>query len=102
MINWKKIKSTIPHRVRIKNKIWYEVLYISDFKDQKTLGETRFETKQIVIKTGLSPKMTVSTFFHEVLHAISFEYDVDLTENQVLNIENSVSYLLPLVWDLNK
>jgi len=102
MINWKKVKQSIPHRIRLKNKVFYEVLYVDDFKDGKTLGETRFNEKQIVLLKNLSPKIMVSTFFHELLHAISFEYNVDLTETQVLNFENSVGYLLPLIWSLNE
>ena len=102
MINWKKVKAKIPHRIRVKNKIYYEVLYIDNFKDGKTLGETRFNEKQIILLRSLSPKIMVSTFLHELLHAISFEYNVDLTETQVLNFENSVPYLLPLIWGLNE
>lgn len=101
MTNWKKIKNNIPHRVRIKSKVWYEILWVSDFKDGKTLGESRFNEKQIVLLNSMSPKLTVSTFIHELYHVISHEYGADLTENQVLKLEDGTSYFLPILWSLN-
>lgn len=101
MINWKKVKENIPSNFKIKGQTW-EVLYVKEFLDGKTLGETRPTEKQIVLLDSMSPKTTVSTFYHELQHCISMCYDVDLTEKQVLNYEKSVAYILPLLWNLNK
>ena len=102
MINWKKVKSKIPHRLRIKNKIWYEILWVDDFKDGKTLGESRLHLKQLVLLKNMSPKLTIETFVHELLHVISHEYGSDLTEKQVLAMEKSTPYLLLTLWSLNE
>lgn len=94
MINWKKYKNKIPHVVKIGPKDLYEVLWVDNFIGGDNVGETRFNEKQIVIKTGMTPKLTVTTYLHECLHALSDKYDLNLTEKQVLAFEKSFTYLL--------
>jgi hypothetical protein len=93
MINWSKLKRRIPSRVVIGNNS-YEVLFIDEFTSPTTLGETRLEDKQIVLKNGQTPKELVKTYLHECLHAISEEFEVGLTEQQILKMEEAVSYVL--------
>lgn len=92
-VNWKLLKSQIPHRVQIGKRV-FEILWVDDFADGKTLGETRFDPPQIVIKTGESDKLTVKIYAHELVHAISDEEEVGLTETQVLKLEHAMIYLL--------
>lgn len=99
-VNWKKLKNSIPPSFKIKGKTW-EVLWVDDFADGKTWGETRFDKKQVVIKNGLSPKLTVHTFIHELFHVISDETKANLTEKQVLALEKATPYLLELFKGLN-
>lgn len=94
MVNWKKLSKSIPHRVQLGSKSWYEVLWVDDFKDGKTLGETRFDPKQIVLMKNQSPKMTVVTFLHEITHALAHEAEVELTETEVLAFEKTLYFLL--------
>lgn len=89
MINWKNLKNSIPSHIKIK-KVEYEILYTDDFKDGKTLGETRLDAKQILLKTNESDKETFHTYVHELLHAVSEEYRVGLTEKQVRALEKSL------------
>lgn len=90
MINWFKYLQNIPPRIKI-GKNTYEILWTESFKDKEQVGESRFsDEKQILIKIGQSNKESVHTYFHEVLHAISEEYNVNLTEKQVLNMEKSL------------
>lgn len=100
MINWKKVKSNIPTNFKIKNGVKYETVYIGELDAGATVGEARLDDKLIVLSSKMSPKQTVSTFYHELIHVISHEYNADLTEKQVLAIEASISYLLPLIWSL--
>ena len=93
MINWTKLKRRIPSKVLIGNTI-YEVLFIDEFKSPSILGETRLEDKQIVLKNGQTPKELVKTYIHECLHAVSEEFDVNLTEQQVLKLEEALSCIL--------
>lgn len=93
-VDWKKLKRKIPHRVQLGHTVHYEVVWADSFVDPHTMGETRFDSRQIVIKKGLTPKMTVVTFLHEVAHAYSYIYNLNLTETQVLNMEKGFYYLL--------
>lgn len=92
MIKYKSLAKNIPHRIKI-GTTEYEVLYVDDFKDGATAGETRWDPPQIIIKNGMSAKETVHTAFHEFIHAVSAEYDVNLTESQVEALEQSFTVM---------
>lgn len=94
MVNWRALKNKIPHRVQVKKGAYYEICWIQSFHDPGTLGETRFAERQIVLKMNQSPKETVTTYLHELAHAVSAEYEIGLTESQVLQFEKSIYYLL--------
>lgn len=94
MINWKSLTKKIPHRVQVSRKSFYEVCYVDSFVDENVLGETRFDVKQIAIKDEQPPKEKVHTYLHELLHAISDEYEVGLTETQVRALEKAIYYIL--------
>ena len=93
-MNWKKIANHIPHAVRTKAKVVYELVWVDEFKHPEVVGETRFDTKQIVVKNGLSPKEEVLTTAHEFFHAVSDSYDIGLTEEQVKKLEQATPYLM--------
>lgn len=91
-IDWLK---KIPSAVQLSRKGKYEVVWTDTIKnDTDVLGETRFDPKQIVLKNDQSPKETVHTYIHEVLHAVSAEYDVNLTEAQVRKLEKALYYVI--------
>lgn len=95
MIDWTKFCGRIPSSVKIgKNK--YEILWINGFpEDQHQFGESRFgERKQIVINVNQPLKEAVHTYWHELLHILSFEYDAGLTEKQVRKLEKGLNCLL--------
>lgn len=83
-----------PSHIKINAKKSYEVLHIEDFADGETLGECRWEPPQIVLKKGQTEKNEFSVLIHEMLHMISNETDVPLTEKQVLKLEKFVLRLL--------
>lgn len=95
MINWKKHYENIPSSVKI-GKNTYEVLFIDGFpKDQEQLGESRFgDNKQVVINLNQPIKEAVHTYFHELLHILSFEYNANLSEKQVMGLEKGLKDLL--------
>lgn len=94
MINWKALTKRIPHRVQVSRKSFYEICYVDTFVDKNVLGETRFDRKQIVLKDDQPQKEKVHTYLHELLHAISEEYEVNLTESQVQALEKAIYYIL--------
>ncbi len=91
---WKQLVKMIPDRVQLKARSVYEVLWVDDFADGKTLGEMRPDTKQIIIKKGQTAKDTVTTYLHEILHSISEETGAKLTETQILKLEPAFYYIL--------
>lgn len=93
-VNWKKLRKNIPNQVQVDNKTFYEVLWTDDFVDGKTLGETRHDLQQIVIKNGMNDKETVSTYCHELAHLFSDVYNFSMTEKQIVMFEMSLTYLL--------
>ena len=102
-INYKKLKNNIPIIVKAgkSKKGNYEVVYVNDFIDGNTLGETTFDKKQIRIKNNLTEKQTVLVFFHEVFHALSAEFNINLTENQVLALEKASPNLIKLIKEMD-
>lgn len=98
MAKQKPLKDLIPSKVRITRNVSYEVLFIDQFTDEHQLGEARYNEKQIVIKNGRPDTETFSTYLHEILHAMSFEYGdkTQLTETQVLWLEKATKNFLML------
>jgi len=92
-ISWKSLLTKIPAKVKF-GKSTYEVLWVDAFPNEKTLGETRFDVKQIVLKKDDSAKETIHTYLHECIHALEFEYDAGLTESQVVALEKGIKDIL--------
>lgn len=76
----------IPHKIRIKHNVSYEVVFVDAFDDEECRGECWKEGKQIKILNGMSNTLTASTLIHEMIHALEFEFD--------LHIPHSLTYLL--------
>jgi hypothetical protein len=101
-LNWKKLYNNIPARIKA-GKDYYEVLKVKEFiMDKEQMGETRFNTKQIILKEGLSHKAAVETFYHEALHAWSDAHNIDLTEQQIIQAESGLSDIIRFVEELRK
>lgn len=66
----------IPHKIRITQKVTYDIVWVDRFDDPNQLGWCCEVRKQICIKKGMSRADTLETFNHEVLHAIEFEYEI--------------------------
>jgi hypothetical protein len=85
----------IPDRVQVGRKSWYTVLrVVKPPSGDYTAGECDPNTKTIFIRINETPRQTVLTYLHEVLHAYSFEYDIGLTESQVTAMETKVFHYL--------
>jgi hypothetical protein len=72
----------IPHRVRIKPRVWYDVVYVDRFPNPTQYGECfrshDWTVRVIKIKRGLSEQMLRQAFWHELLHAFEFEYNMKI------------------------
>ena len=91
-INWVRLRKRIPHLVRFKTA-QYRIVWCKELKDGDH-GETTFDNKQITLSEAYGDKETVHTYIHELLHAVSEEYDVGLTEKQVRKLEKAVYWFL--------
>lgn len=94
--NWKKKMKSIPARIQIAPKVTYEITWQKEIitpTGNHLYGLTDLDSKIITIKMDMSPKLTVETYWHEVCHAFSEEFQLGLTENQVLGMEKIVPYL---------
>jgi hypothetical protein len=103
--NWKKSKANIPNRVRSKSNVHYEVLWSNEFHfdektGKKTYGTTRFDPNLITLNINQGDKETVHTYWHEFIHALSADYDLNLTETQVENLEKSYLYVREFILTL--
>lgn len=96
-ISWKKLVKAIPSKVQISAKVSYDVVWQKDIVDTKgnhLYGLTDLNNHIIFIRMDMAPRLTVETFLHEVTHCFSEEYNLNLTETQVLAIEHAIPYLI--------
>ena len=94
MVNWKALQKRIPPRVYAGKKVWYQILWVDSFEGDAYVGLTSHTLKQITIKKGMSPKQTVLTYLHEIIHMFSDEADIKVTEAQVQLIESVLHLVL--------
>lgn len=94
--DWKKKARNIPATVQVAPGIVYQITWqteITDTKGNPLFGITDFDNKIITIRMGMKPMITVETFIHEIFHAWSDAFKIDLTEKQVLALEHIIPYL---------
>jgi Zn-dependent peptidase ImmA (M78 family) len=89
-----KPKLAIPNSVRITPKVTYGVLWFAFENGNR--GETIFDPKEMRINLNITDSKKESTFMHEVIHAISHEHEIGLTESQVLKLEKGLMRLIRL------
>lgn len=75
-----------PYLLRIKKA--------EKLSDDESLGEMELSSEEILVKKGLSPKVSALTLLHECLHAISDVYKADLTEHQIECLENGLGEVI--------
>jgi len=94
-MKWLSYVKRIPHKVQITSKVFYEILSSPRIVGgEDCYGVMRPDVKQIVLLDGMKPKNRITTYLHEVIHAFSNEYDLNLTETQVRGIEKCLHYIL--------
>lgn len=94
MIDWKSYFKRIPISIQLSRKVKYDVTWTRPDPSLDHIGRTHTDTKQIVVSLDLKPRMAVHTYIHEFLHAVSEEYEANLTEKQVLALEKALYFVL--------
>jgi hypothetical protein len=88
-------KVRLPESVKIRGRVWKIVLCPKKipFKGGHARGLCSFEDRTIQLYARQSPKLLLSTYWHEVLHALSFEYgfDHELTHKAIFDLEGPLS-----------
>lgn len=84
----------IPSRIKIKNKVVYELVWVDEFADSDTLGECRPWASQIAIKSGQSEKQEIKTVLHELLHAVCEERGIKISHRAIYQLEDALFYIL--------
>jgi len=82
--------------MKSKLKIGKSEYWISfcEIDEPATWGLCDYNDKKISIRHDLSAKNLLKTFIHELLHALSDEHHVKLTESQVLRLEQAIYLFL--------
>lgn len=93
-VNWKKLTTLIPNKIQISKNLYYNIYWEKSDECQDYVGQT-FYNKNIVtlVQTSNNIELT-KTYLHEVAHAFSGEYELNLTENQVKKLESALYFLL--------
>jgi len=79
-----------PKFIKIKS-VDYAVKFKRGLEEQGYMGLCHYDTKEIWIAAGLSAKDRLATFTHEILHALSHEYDFELGHDIINVVEHPVS-----------
>lgn len=93
MKHW-RIKDYPPH-VRVKDAI-YRVLFVRRIPGDSSralAGCCCRSTRTIWIALGQTPAERASTFMHEVLHAVDFEYGLNLSHRHIYRLERPLAEL---------
>jgi Zn-dependent peptidase ImmA (M78 family) len=87
----------IPARVKIKNKVTYEVVWVDSFvdkPDEKTYGECRYDQKQNALLINQSERQAFKSFSHEVAHAVCHERGIKISHQAIHQLEDAIYYIL--------
>lgn len=82
-------------KIKIKKGIFYKVI-LDDEIEKADYGYCISGDRLIGIRPGLSRRVSKATLIHEVIHAMDFEWNIQLTEEQTLLLESAIVKLLDL------
>ena len=85
-----------PERIKVISKrftVEYQPTGSADL-DPEHAGECRTLEQRILIEEGMKPDTQKDTLLHEVLHAISDEMDLELSEEQVTGAAKGILAVL--------
>lgn len=81
----------IPHSVKVKRGVTYEVVWADLIQDNpNTLAECRPDLRQIVIKNGQSEEDNWDAFIHECLHVLEFEFKIPIAHKLVYKLATAI------------
>lgn len=84
---------TLPKRIKIKKR-WWKVISVEEYiiyDGRKCRGLCDGNERVITIYVGQRPRMVMSTFWHEILHAIEFEYGIPIPHRMIYATEGAIA-----------
>lgn len=77
-----------------KIKFVRRICHAATGTDMQTLGTCCPDDKEILILQGLDPMERLSTLVHELLHALEFEYEIEIPHKLIYQLERPITQLL--------
>lgn len=72
----------------------YRVAYCAKIEQSDDLGYCDTEAAVLYIKDGQTYEASLSTLFHEIMHAFEHEYRIKISHRAVYKLENAILALL--------
>jgi Zn-dependent peptidase ImmA (M78 family) len=98
----KGLRKEFPREIQVKEGIWYKIRFIRGLNTRGFNGKT-YEglcwgapSREIWISTGQSPKLRLHTYFHELGHAIEFEYGIKVKHKDIDVIGEAMGYIVSM------
>lgn len=82
-----------PKEICIGENIFYRIRFKRNLLKEGLAGLCHMDTKEIWIACGLSCQERLATFWHEVSHALDYEYGIKLSHKQVYALEKPLAEL---------
>lgn len=88
----------VPHKIYLKSRVAYEVVYVDRFDDPTVLALCRKDgtSRQILLRKDLVGEELISALLHEILHAIEFEYRIPIPHKLIYRLEKAILKVLKL------
>jgi len=90
-------RKSYPKELHI-NEETYTIKWVQEIpegrKNDDTVGLCDGASHTIYIKRGLTKSQAFRTLIHEVLHALEFEYEIDIPHKTVHQLEKAIGDLL--------
>lgn len=86
-----KGKNAYPENIGIGSGEWTIVFKDNIDNNSSTLGLCDGGTNEIFIKNGQSPRETLETFLHEIIHAMEIEYSLVVSHKSVYVLQMALT-----------
>ena len=86
--------------VKLKSRYMVTVHFCNRVDEYNSMGNFTPVTREIKIKNDLTHEEKIDTLVHELLHAISDCYNLDLSESKVLTLEKAIMKIMKMNPDL--
>lgn len=84
----------IPSQLLVRDQI-YTVKFVDRIRGVKRgRGKCSFESQTIWIKRNMTEPEQLVTFCHELLHAIEFEYEIDIPHGLIYALESPLAQVI--------